>query len=101
MFKKIHNSILKRTFITAIMVMSVWVMCVSFNSNPFEFQVKIVKCYPNPATSIINFDFASKVDKTFTLQIYSFTGKKMADQSLTSNKISIALTNDYYRGIYI
>src|SRR4051794_33314164 len=100
MFKKIHNSILERTFIAAMMVMCVWVMCASFN-NPFELQVKIVKCYPNPATSVINFDFASKVDKTFSLQIYSFTGKKMADQSLISNKISIPLTNDFYRGIYI
>lgn len=81
------------------------VMCINcvhagFGFGPYPYQVRIVKCYPNPATSVINFEFAS-ADKSNTLQIYSFTGKKMTDQPLSANKISVILGNDFYRGIYI
>lgn len=72
-----------------------------FDHNPFGYQVKIVKCYPNPATSVINFEFATAGNKTNTLQIYSFTGKKMTDQILTSQRVSVLLGDDFYRGIYI
>lgn len=66
------------------------------NNNPT--QVKIAKCYPNPAVSVINFEFSSNVS---ALQIYSFTGKKMSDISITSSKITVTLDNNYYRGLYI
>ena len=71
------------------------------NNNPFSYSVKLVKCYPNPATSLINFDFSSVSDKNYTLQVYSFTGKKMAEESISTSKITITLDNNYYRGIYI
>ena len=85
--------------------MLVIVMSVGFvyanGHNNFSTQVKIVKCYPNPASSIINFEFATNVDKTYSLQIYSFSGKKMTNLSAASNKVSVILDNDFYRGIYI
>ncbi|HVX51435.1 MAG TPA: T9SS type A sorting domain-containing protein [Chitinophagaceae bacterium] len=64
--------------------------------------VNIVKFYPNPATSLINFEFPNESDKNnYVLQIYSFTGRKMTEISVNSNKITLTLTNDYYRGLYI
>lgn len=68
----------------------------------FTAQVKIVKCYPNPAVSFVNFEFVSGASSTnYSLQVYSFTGKKMYDAAVSNSKITINLTNDYYRGIYV
>ena len=100
MNKFLHKSYFKKMLLTLLIVLGAWFVYAG-NNNPFNYQVKIVKCYPNPATSVINFEFAGTVDKSSTLQIFSFTGKKMADQSLSANKITILLDNDFYRGIYI
>jgi Secretion system C-terminal sorting domain len=100
MNKIVRKSYFKKLLIVTVMVMSGWFVYAG-NIDPFKTQVKIVKCYPNPATSIINFEFATSVDKSYTLQIYSFTGKKMTDLQLFSNKVSVTLDNDFYRGIYI
>lgn len=96
MNKIVHITYFKKLLLTLVMVMSVCFVFAGFGFDP----VRIVKCYPNPASAVINFEFAT-ADKSNTLQIYSFTGKKMADQPLSSNKISLTLGNDFYRGIYI
>ncbi|MGH2645945.1 MAG: T9SS type A sorting domain-containing protein, partial [Ginsengibacter sp.] len=62
--------------------------------------VKAVKFYPNPAASFINFEFNRDYDKSYTLVIYNFIGKKMTELKPTEQKISVPLT-DYYRGVYI
>ncbi len=64
------------------------------------YDVRLVKYYPNPATTYINFEFPPEVDKSYTLLIFSFVGKKMAEIPIENNRISLVLT-DYYRGIYI
>ena len=65
-------------------------------------QAKTIKCYPNPAVSFINFDFLPDyVSKNYTFQIYSFTGKKMYETNVTSIKVTLTFTNDFYRGLYI
>lgn len=69
--------------------------------NPFEVQAKVIKCYPNPATSFVNFEFNGAFDKDASLEIYSFTGKKMTNLPFLSSKITVQLNNDYFRGIYI
>lgn len=70
--------------------------------NPAELQVKTVKCYPNPAVSFVNFEFSSDVvSKNCSLQVYSFTGKKMYEANISNVKITLSLTNDFYRGIYV
>jgi len=61
---------------------------------------RIVKFYPNPATSIITFDFQQGYDKSYNLQIYNFIGKKVQEIPNVSPKTSVNL-NDFYRGIYI
>ncbi|MEO8582604.1 MAG: T9SS type A sorting domain-containing protein [Flavitalea sp.] len=61
---------------------------------------RIVKFYPNPATSIINFDFVKDYDKSYNFQIYSFVGKKVFELNNVTAKTSVGL-GDFYRGIYI
>jgi hypothetical protein len=63
-------------------------------------EVKIVKFYPNPATSIITFDFQNNYDKNYSFQIYNFLGKKVYDAPNVSPKTVVSL-NDFYRGVYI
>jgi len=38
---------------------------------------KLLKPYPIPATTAINFEFQYGYDKSFSLQIYNFMGKKI------------------------
>jgi hypothetical protein len=63
-------------------------------------EVKIVKFYPNPAVGAINFEFQTTIDKSYTLLIFNFIGKKVMDLKPSDKKIMIPLT-DFYRGVYI
>ena len=65
-----------------------------------EPAARIVKFYPNPATSIINFDFQKNADKNYNFQIYSLTGKKVFELAKVDQKTTVNLS-DFYRGIYI
>ncbi|MDI9366133.1 MAG: T9SS type A sorting domain-containing protein [Flavobacterium sp.] len=69
------------------------------NNNNLDVIVKITKFYPNPATSVINFEFEG-LNKSYTFQIYNFLGKKMVDEPISATKLSYNLDN-YYRGLYI
>jgi hypothetical protein len=65
-------------------------------------QVKTIKCYPNPAISFINFEFPSEyVSRNYSLQVYSFTGRKMYESGVTGPKALLTFTNEFYRGIYV
>ena len=59
-----------------------------------------VKFYPNPAVSFINFEFKKDYDKSYTLLIYNFIGKKIIELKATEQKITLSVT-DFYRGVYI
>jgi hypothetical protein len=62
---------------------------------------KITHFYPNPATSYINFTFDNSVDKSYTLQVYNFIGRKMTETRVTDSRITITLDDNYFRGLYI
>src|SRR5436853_6337736 len=65
-------------------------------------QMRTIRCYPNPAVSFINFEFPDVyISKDFSLQVFSFTGRKMYEMNITSAKATITFSNDFYRGIYI
>lgn len=64
-------------------------------------NTKIIKAYPNPATSYIVFEFDKSVDRSYTLQIYAFYGKKMAEIHINESKLNINLDDNYMRGLYI
>lgn len=61
---------------------------------------KIIKFYPNPATSLINFDFQKEYDRSYNFQIFSFVGKKVFELNNVEPRTIVNL-NDFYRGIYI
>ena len=63
-------------------------------------QSKVVRFYPNPASSIINFEFSKPVQRDYILQVFNFLGKKVFESNSVSQKTSVALT-DFYRGLYI
>ena len=66
-----------------------------------ESTVKLIKFYPNPATSIINFELQKdNSDKSFSFQIYNFIGKKVYESQNISQKTQINLT-DFNMGVYI
>ena len=63
-------------------------------------DAKTIKCFPNPATTIINFDFSKNYAGSF-LEIFSFSGKKMTEVALSANnRVAIPLDN-YFRGLYL
>ncbi len=59
-----------------------------------------IKFYPNPAVNFINFEFQKDYNKSYTLLIYNFMGKKMVELKPAEQKISVPLT-EFYRGVYI
>lgn len=61
---------------------------------------KIVKFYPNPATSYITFEIERDADKNYTFQIYNMLGKKVYETTNISPRNVINLS-DFYRGLYI
>lgn len=63
-------------------------------------QVKMLKFFPNPATSAINFDFQRDYNNSYTLQIYNFMGKKVYDLKKPSTYTRVSLEN-FYRGMYV
>jgi hypothetical protein len=63
-------------------------------------QAKLIRFYPNPATTDITFEYQRGYDKSFSLQLYNFMGKKVFESPTTTQHISISLA-DFYRGVYI
>ncbi len=61
---------------------------------------RIVKYYPNPATTVITFDLQNNFQKGMSIQIYSFLGKKMHEIPNAPQK-SIVDLSDFYRGLYM
>lgn len=64
-------------------------------------NTKITKAYPNPATSYIVFEFDKSVDRSYSLQIFAFYGRKMTEIHINESKININLDDNYMRGLYI
>jgi hypothetical protein len=61
---------------------------------------RVIKYYPNPAVSQINFDFQKSYDKSYTLEIFNFIGKKIFESQNLEPK-NLVNVSDYFRGIYI
>jgi len=60
----------------------------------------ILKFYPNPATTVVNFDFQKGYEKGYSIQIFNFLGRKMFETSNLNEKTTINLS-DFTRGVYI
>lgn len=64
-------------------------------------QASIVRFYPNPATTVINFDFQKAYEQGYSIQIFNaILGRKMFDQANMPERTVINLS-DFPRGMYI
>ena len=61
---------------------------------------RIVKMYPNPATSNITFDLQKDGNRGLSIQLYSLIGKKMFESPNVKGKLTVDL-QDFNRGLYI
>lgn len=73
----------------------------SKGSSSVGAQVPIVRFYPNPATTVINFDFQKAYEQGYSIQIFNaILGRKMFDQTNMPERTIINLS-DFPRGMYI
>ena len=63
-------------------------------------QAKLIRFYPNPATTTIAFEFVSDFDRSYSIQIYNFMGKKVYELKAVSQIVTLPL-DEFYRGMYI
>lgn len=68
---------------------------------PSDAQDRIVKLYPNPATSYVTLDMQKNYKSGLTVNVYNgILGKKVFESINAPAKITIDL-NDFNRGVYI
>lgn len=96
-------TILKKLIIISIVLFGL--MFTSFAQNKIaasngEPSAKLIKYYPNPATTAINFEFIRGYDRSFSLQLFNFMGKKVLEINTLSQLTNLSL-NNFYRGVYI
>lgn len=61
---------------------------------------RILKVYPNPATTFTKFEFQKSFDKGYTLQVINFIGKQVYEAKNISSTTTLDLSA-YNRGVYI
>jgi hypothetical protein len=61
---------------------------------------RIIKIYPNPATTFITFDLQKGYEKGYSIQVYSFLGKKMYEGQNIPAIVPLDLS-EFNRGLYI
>jgi hypothetical protein len=87
-----------------IFILLIGITSTSFAQNkaqaPGEPIAKLLRPYPIPATTVINFGFQYGYDKSFSFQVYNFMGKKVTEITKVPPTITLAL-DDFYRGIYV
>lgn len=64
-------------------------------------ESKVQRFYPNPASQYIHFQLDPSVDKSYTLEIYNFIGRKMSAQRINNSKTTIYFDDNYFKGLYI
>ncbi|TWI90693.1 T9SS type A sorting domain-containing protein [Chitinophaga japonensis] len=70
-------------------------------AREMEGGAKIVKLYPNPASSIINFEIQQhNNDRMYELIVYNFLGKQV-DKLKNINARTTVDLGSYYSGVYI
>jgi hypothetical protein len=73
----------------------------SSRSNPSNIATeRIIKLYPNPATTYITFDLQKGYEKGLSIQVYSFLGKKMYEGQNVPSIVTLPLA-EYNRGLYM
>jgi hypothetical protein len=70
------------------------------NESASNAESKFIQFYPNPATTVINFDFQHDYNNSYSLLVFNFMGKKVFEIKNALSHTSLYLEN-FYRGIYI
>lgn len=70
------------------------------SANDNVVSAKLINFYPNPASSTITFEFIKGYDKSYSLEVYNFMGKKVYEVKKTPSRIAINL-DEFFRGVYI
>ncbi len=63
-------------------------------------ESNIIQFYPNPATTVINFDFQHDYNSSYSLLVFNFMGKKVFETKNALTRTSLYVEN-FYRGVYI
>jgi len=61
---------------------------------------RIMKFYPNPATSFIKFEFQKGYDRGYNLQVINFLGRQVQEVKNITPSTTVDLST-YTRGVYI
>jgi hypothetical protein len=92
---------LKRAFIILSVILLSAVAATAQISRTSGSQVKVVRFFPNPATSYINFEFETPASvSNYSLKVYNFIGKKMLEINNITPRTVVNLS-DFFRGVYI
>jgi hypothetical protein len=59
-----------------------------------------IRFYPNPAVDNITFEFNSTVERGYTLQIYSFLGRKVMTIPVSSSRVTLNIS-ELFKGVYV
>ena len=95
---------MRKLYLSGLVVLTLLINSYTADKSSFDNLAdnpKLAHFYPNPATSYINFTFDKTVDKTYTLQVYNFIGRKMNDLRISDSKLTINLDDNYFRGLYV
>ncbi|HUR67418.1 MAG TPA: T9SS type A sorting domain-containing protein [Chitinophagaceae bacterium] len=66
-----------------------------------DVQDRIIKLYPNPATSYVTFDLQKDYRQGLTIHVYNgVLGKKVFESANVPSKVTVDLSN-FNRGVYI
>lgn len=93
---------LKHIFVILIFIIGLNFTSFAQNRIPADngTAAKLLNVYPIPAYTVINFDFQRGYDKTYSIQVYNFIGKKVFESKNVPNRLKVNL-EDFFRGIYI
>ena len=67
---------------------------------PQDAADRIIRFYPNPATSFITFELEKSNEKGYDIQVFNFIGKVVYEQKNIAPKTTVDL-NEFNRGVYI
>ena len=71
-------------------------------SDEVGVQTKFIKSFPNPASTVVNFEFQKGYSRSYSIQVLNSIGKKMFEAKNIPSLLSINLKEEkFYRGIYI
>ena len=71
-------------------------------SDEVGVQTKFIKSYPNPASTVVNFEFQKDYNRYYSIQVLNSIGKKMFEAKNIPSLLSINLKDEkFFRGIYI